>query len=289
MSLSPGLVHSCSELLSLINRRAVSLLQIRASFTSIGVIPIENTIDYSQRMNWLLTNDAGLAEVTRSGNRLLSSEPIHGRMRQALLDIIEIDRPVWIQNAIQGRRQVLDFVSTAIAQVFLEAGLVDGTSPDVVAFWDTLAQEARGQRNSMLLQIGREGERLSIAYETARTGRTPRWVAIDNNADGFDLLSVVSDTSTQKLSIEVKATTVGTSAVLHMTRNEWDYALGARTHVFHLWDMTSPEPRLAVLQWQDIGDHIPTDNQDGLWQQATIPFNVFESKMSAQAGLTANV
>jgi hypothetical protein len=87
-------------------------------------------------------------------------------MRQALLDVIEIDRPFWIQNAIQGRRQVLDFVSTAIAHVFLEAGLVDGTSPDVVAFWDTLAQEARGQRNSTLLKIGRTGERLSIAYET---------------------------------------------------------------------------------------------------------------------------
>lgn len=286
MSLSPGLVHSCSELLSLINRRAVSLSEVRASFTSIGVIPIENTIEYSQKMRWLLTNDVGLAEVTRNGHRLLSSEPIQGRMRQALLDVIEIDRPFWIQNAIQGRRQVLDFVTTAIAQVFLEAGLVDGTSPDVVAFWDTLAQEARGQRNSTLLQIGRNGERLSIAYETIRTGRTPRWVAIDNNADGFDLLSVVSSTSTQKLSIEVKATTVGTSAVMHVSRNEWDYALSARTHVFHLWDMTTPEPRLAVLQRADIGDHIPTDNRDGLWQEVTIPFDAFEGKMSPQAGLS---
>ncbi len=287
MSLSPGLVHSCSEFLSLINRRGVSLSEIRASFTSIGVIPIENTIEYSQKMRWLQTNDVGLAEVTRSGHRLLSSEPIQGRMRQALLDVIEIDRPFWIQNAIQGRRQVLDFVSTAIAQVFLEAGLVDGTSPDVVAFWDTLAQEARGQRNSSLLKIGRAGERLSIAYETIRTGRTPRWVAIDNNADGFDLLSVVSNASTQKLSIEVKATTVGTSAVMHVSRNEWDYALSARTHVFHLWDMTTPEPRLAVLRCADIGDHIPTDNKDGIWQEVTIPFNAFESKMSAQAGLSA--
>jgi hypothetical protein len=287
MSLSPGLVHSCSDLLSLINRRAVSLTEIRASFTSIGVIPIENTIEYSQKMRWLSTNDIGLAEVTRGGHRLLSSEPIQGRMRQALLDVIEIERPFWIQNAIQGRRQVLDFVSNAIAQVFLEAGLVDGTSPDVVAFWDTLAQEARGQRNSTLLKIGRDGERLSIEYETIRTGRTPRWVAIDNNADGFDLLSVVSNTSTQKLSIEVKATTVGTSAVMHLSRNEWDYAISARTHVFHLWDIASPEPRLAVLQCADIGDHIPKDNKDGLWQEVTIPFNAFEGKMAAQAGLTA--
>jgi hypothetical protein len=286
VSLSPGLVHSCSELLSLINRRAVSLSQIRASFTSIGVIPIENTIEYSEKMRWLLTNDVGLAELTRSGHRLLSSEPIQGRMRQALLDVIEIDRPFWIQNAIQGRRQVLDFVSTPIAQVFLEAGLVDGTSADVVAFWDTLAQEARGQRNSTLLQIGRNGERLSIAYETIRTGRTPRWVAIDNNADGFDLLSVVSNTSTQKLSIEVKATTVGTAAVMHISRNEWDYALSARTHVFHLWDMATPEPRLAVLLCEDIGEHIPVDNKDGVWQEVTIPFNSFESKMSAQTGIT---
>lgn len=79
---------------------------------------------------------------------------------------------------------------------------------------------------------------------------------------------------------------MGASAVMHVSRNEWDYALSARTHVFHLWDMATLEPRLAVLQCEDIGEHIPRDNKDGLWQEVTIPFNAFESKMSAQAGIT---
>jgi len=287
MSLSPGLVHSCSELLSLIERRPITLVEVRASFSSIGVVSSAHAIEYSQRMRWIVINDAGMAELTRNGHRFLASEPDQGRMRQALLDLIEIEQPFWVQNAIQGRRRVLDFVNTALAQVFLEGGLVDGTSPDVVEFWDMLAAEARGQRNAAFLSIGRAGERLSIAYETRRTGRKPRWIAVDNNADGFDLLSVVSNTSTQKLSIEVKTTTVGISAVMHLSRNEWDYAISARIHVFHLWDIASPEPRLAVLQCEDIGGHIPTDNRDGLWQEVTIPFDAFESKMSLQAGITA--
>lgn len=285
MSLSPGLVHSCSELLSLIDRRPITLPELRTSFSSIGVMSSAHAIEYSQKMRWIVTGDAGTAEITHNGRRFLVSEPVQGRMRQALLDLIEIERPFWVQNAIQGRRRVLDFVSTALAQVFLEGGLVDGTSKDVVEFWDMLAAEARGQRNAAFLSIGRAGERLSIAYETQRTGRKPRWIAVDNNADGFDLLSVVSTDSAQKLSIEVKATTVGSAAVMHISRNEWDYAVSARSHVFHLWDMAAPEPRLAVLQPEEIEIHMPIDNQDGEWQEVTIPFKTFEGKMSAQVGM----
>jgi hypothetical protein len=288
MSLSPGLVNSCSELLSLIERRPIALLEVRKSFASIGVVSSAQAIEFSQKMRWVVRSDAGTAEVTRNGRRFLASDPAYGRMRQALLDLIEIERPSWVQNALQGRRRVLDFVNTALAQVFLEGGLVDGTSPDVVEFWDLLAAQARGQRNAALLNIGRAGERLSIAYETRRTGRKPKWIAVDNNADGFDVLSVVSPESTQRLSIEVKATTVGTSAVMHISRNEWDYAASARSHVFHLWDMAAPEPRLAVLQREEIGNHIPIDKQDGEWQEVTIPFKAFEGKMSLQADISVH-
>jgi hypothetical protein len=203
MSLSPGLVNSCSELISLIERRPLALVEVRASFASSGVVSSAQAIEFSQKLRWIVTNDAGTAEFTRSGHRFLASAADQGRMRQALLDLIEIERPSWVQNAIQGRRRVLDFVNTALAQVFFEGGLVDGTSPDVVEFWDLLSAQARGQRNAAFLSIGRAGERLSIAYETRRTGRKPKWIAVDNNADGFDLLSVVSPESTQKLSIRV--------------------------------------------------------------------------------------
>lgn len=288
MSLSPGLVNSCSELISLIERRPLALVEVRASFASIGVVSSAQATEFSQKMRWIVTNDAGTAEVTRSGHRFLASAADQGRMRQALLDVIEIERPSWVQNAIQGRRRGLDFVNTALAQVFFEGGLVDGTSPDVVEFWDLLSAHARGQRNAAFLSIGRAGERLSIAYETRRTGRKPKWIAVDNNADGFDLPSVVSPESTQKLSIEVKATTVGTTAVMHISRNEWDYAINARSHVFRSWDMAASDPRLAVLQREDIGNHIPIDNQDGKWQEVTIPFGAFEGKMSLQAGISVH-
>lgn len=285
MGLSPGLVNSCSELLSLVTRRPVTLAELRGNFASIGVVSTVHVIEHSQKMRWIVTNDTGVAEVTRDGHRFLASEPEQGRMRQALLDLIEIERPFWIQNAIQGRRRVLDFVNTALAQVFLEGGLVDGTSPDVIEFWDRLAAEARGQRNAAFLSVGRAGERLSIAYETRRTGRKPKWIAVDNNADGFDLLSIVSRTNTAALSIEVKATRVGVSASMHITRNEWDYASTARKHVFHVWDIAATQPRLAVLESEDVGAHIPTDNKDGVWQEVEVPYNAFKDRMAAQDGL----
>lgn len=282
MSLSPGLIQACAELLGIVSRKPVSLPTLRASFTTFGVVATSTVLEEVQQRQWLVNNAAGFAELTPRGRRLLASEPIQGRMRQALIDVIETERPAWIQSAIHGRRQVLDFVNTPLAQVFLEAGLVDGTAPDIIAFWDNLAAQARGQRDATLLKIGRQGERLSIAYETRRTGRIPKWISVETNGDGFDLLSVVGPSDSQALSIEVKATTLA-SGTFHLSRNEWEYGRSALTHVFHLWDIASHVPRLAVIDPADVARHIPADNGNGEWQQVLVPFHPFDDKMSGQA------
>lgn len=81
MSLSPGLVNSCFELLSLVDRRPVSVIELRASFTSIGVVSSVQVIEYSQKMRWIVTNDSGMAEVTHRGHRFLTSEPLSRTLR----------------------------------------------------------------------------------------------------------------------------------------------------------------------------------------------------------------
>ena len=236
-------------------------------------------------MRWLVTGEDGLASLSVSGVRLMGIAAHESRLRQAILDLIEIDEPFWLQNSTFGRRRVLDFVNVALAQVFLEAGLVDGVDTNVVAFWDSLAARARGQRDTRLLEIGRRGERLTIAYEEQRTGKKPRWVSIDSNADGYDVLSVVARDDARTMTIEVKATQVGMNAVLHLTRNEWNTAVEARSHSFHLWDMSRNPARLAVLSPDDIRPHVPLDNGSGEWKSVRVPFHPFEGRMESEPGL----
>src|SRR5205085_1599505 len=149
---------------------------------------------------------------------------------------------------------------------------------DVVAFWDRLAAEARGQSDARLLEIGRRGERLTLAYEENRTGRKPKWIAIDSSADGFDVLSIMAVTNRQLMSIEVKSTTVGRRAVFWLTRNEWDTAISAKSHCFHLWDLSVTPPQLAVATPTEIGIHVPQDKGFGEWKSIAIPFIAFDER-----------
>ena len=148
------------------------------------------------------------------------------------------------KNASFGRMKVIAFAGNQIGQVFVEAGLADGTDDDVVAFWDAMAARARGQKNHRLTAIGRQGERLTIDHEEGRTGRKPKWMAIDNNEDGYDVLSIVDTEDPRSLSIEVKSSTMGLSGVFHLSRNESDRAEETENHSFHLWDMHPNHPRV---------------------------------------------
>ena len=178
---------------------------------------------------------------------------------------------------------MIRFAGSELAQVFVEAGLAHGITDEVVAFWDVMAALARGQKNSRLSEIGRQGERLSIAHEHIRTGRTPKWVAIDNNEDGYDVLSIVEPDDARPLSIEVKASTMGLSGSLHLTRNEWERSQEVENHTFHLWAMKSKSQNaLAVIVPTELQNHVPTDSGSGSWEEVEIPFSVFHSHFVAQ-------
>lgn len=276
MNFSPGVLTSCFELLDLIGRRPLTFPQVRASFDSIGVVPTSVAIDSSVGIGWARAGEDGYAKVTPTGERVLGLGSHPGRLRQAILDFIDVHHPFWVQNASFGRAKLLGFAGSAVAQVFLEAGLVDGADEVTVGFWDALAGRARGQRDDRLLSIGREGERLTIAYELARTGQRPRWISLDSNEDGYDVLSIVGPEDPRTLSIEVKTTTVGLNGHLYLTRNEWERALEAKNHVFHLWDISKTQSKhLAVLRPQNVEPHVARDQGDGEWDVLSVPLTAF--------------
>lgn len=281
IAFSPGLAQGCFDLLSIVSRQKLTFTEIHSAFAYLGCIPTAKVVEMAQALNWLQADRLGEAELSPTGSRLLAISGYEAQLRQALLDYIDIERPSWIQNASFGRSRVLGFAGSQIAQVFSEAGLADGTDDAVVAFWDALAARARGQRDDRLGQIGRIGERLTINFETARTGRAPKWIAIDNNADGYDVLSVVGAADHKQLTIEVKTSTQGNFGFAMLTRNEWEMAMESDAHVFHLWNLKDPStPKLAIVSNQNFLNHLPNDQGMGLWYCTKVPFAAFEDHFS---------
>lgn len=278
IAFSPGLAQGCFELLGIASRNALTIPQIHAAFAYLGSLPTAKVIAMAQGLGWLRASEEGIASITLSGARLIALAGYEPMLRQALLDYIDIERPPWLQNATFGRSRVIRFAGSELAQVFVEAGLAYGIDDEVVAFWDVMAALARGQKNSRLSEIGRQGERLSIAHEQARTGRKPKWVAVDNNEDGYDVLSIVEPDDARPLSIEVKASTMGLAGSLHLTRNEWERSQEVESHTFHLWAMKSNgDLALAVIVPIELKQHVPTDAGSGSWESVEIPFSVFHS------------
>lgn len=281
MTLSPGTAQAGFELLRLVGAQALTGQALVEGLRKIGGIASHQILELTQTLNWIALDDDGLLIASPAGVRLLALGAYEAMLTQALIDYTEIVAPPWLQNATSGRARVLAFADIGIKQTIVEAGLADGFDERVVTFWDTLAALARGLRADKLLAIGRDGERLSIAHETARTGRAPRWVAIDSNEDGFDLLSVRGPGDPGSMAIEVKASTLGVHGSGHITRNEWDTATSGIDHVFHFWDLRpSAQPRLAVISAAELQPHVPEDRGQGAWESVLVPFLPFAGHFS---------
>ena len=279
---SPGVAQGCFELLGILSRSSLTLRQAVVSFSHLGSMRSSEIAVFAQETGWVRTSDDGLAVLTPQGLRLLSLVGYEPMLRQALLDHIDTAKPPWVQCATYGRSRVMSFAGSGVAQVMVEAGLANGYEDDVVSFWDDLAARARGLRDASLSRIGREGERLTIAYEEARTGRKPKWVAVNNNSDGYDVLSIIGDRDIRSLSIEVKTTMQGQAGSFYLTRNEWEMAQERTAHLFHLWDVKCAPPMLAKISVDDMSRHVPADSGSGTWESVAIPFAAFVQWFSTQ-------
>ncbi len=278
--ISPGIAFGCVELLGAASRNALTPGGVLS--LALGTVPPRDVLETAIALRWLEISAEGLLTPTVRGERALACDDDRLRMRSLVLDHIDAENPPWLQLASYGRRELLLQAPPGLRQVLVEAGLAYGDDADTVHFWDVLAARARGMRNAALTEIGRRGERLTIARERERIGSPPKWIALDSNAEGYDVLSQLSASDSRRLSIEVKATQQShLSGSFHVSRNEWDFAGEALHHAFHLWDLSGTPPRLAVLSVEQIADHIPSDRGEGNWESAMIPFRVFGPSFTA--------
>lgn len=278
-ALSPGVAYGCFELLHLLNQTPMLVTAAR-NLGKLGVVSARRVTDCSILLGWTEVNDAGLLAPTVRGQAVSTMPRTEERLQQALMDLVSATDPPWVQNARFGRRRVLQYAPPEIAQICQEAGLADASMPDVVAFWDALAARARGLHDVRLNETGRAGERLTLRYEEQRTGRAPRWVALDSNEDGYDVLSSLDSGNRAPVCIEVKASQLGLHGSFYLTRHEWESAESFLHFRVHLWDVSNAIPRLAILDTGDVAEHLPSDRGSGRWDAVCVPFGTFSERFS---------
>jgi hypothetical protein len=276
ITLSPGIAYGCFNLLGLVDRHPMPFERMRAELPRHDKVEVGHLIELCQELFWIRANDGGVAVLTPRGARLAAAEGDPAKLRLALLDYVEVLAPPWVKLAIDGRKKLLTFAPRGVAQCLVEADLAAGYADQVVSFWDQLAAIGRGLRGAELSEIGRQGERLSLEYERQRTGREPKWRSVESNLDGYDVLSVADREDTRLVQIEVKASRIGIRGSMRLTRNEWDATELMPLHRFHLWDVSSDRPALAIVPRADVAEHVPADQNFGTWQMVEVPFAVFQ-------------
>lgn len=192
--------------------------------------------------------------------------------RETLRNLIVAIKPPWARQTLRGRGAVENSLSINEAQCFKSAGLLANNSEDAIRWWDELAATFRALDDAYLTEVGRIGERLSFNLENERLapfGLEAQWIALQDNAAGFDVLSYMTDDADMaKLLIEVKSV-VFPPVVFFVTRHEWDTAKENRkNYVVHLW-ITSRR-LLRAISVDEMQQHIPTDNGLGQWQNVRV-------------------
>lgn len=227
------------------------------------------------RYCWLSHDEHGIAYVTERGKEISATSQSRALVLQ-IQDIIGIDQPAWSKRIPYGRREAVAGFPDEVKQVFKEAGLLDDWSDALIEAWDTLAHDVRLQRSIQNMRTGRDAERLSVQHEHNRTGEMPKWLSLETNFAGFDLLSIEEEGSHQSLKIEVKGTTVPlkSNPKFFVSRNEWDTAQKG-DYQFHLWNLSGDNEELAIVSQLDLEQQIPQDQNDGRWRETEIPFRLF--------------
>lgn len=280
MLISPGVLRSSWRLLNHITNNSLTTSQFlnpEVSYDVFGRASRQRVLQLCQGSQWIVSDENGCMLPSNTGMEIINQDSHIDVIRRQLRTIIFHTQPPWAKNIQYGRSELLNTVDPDIKQCFVEAGLADGTDEDTVKWWDLLAHAARGNLAQELLSIGRQGERRSLDFEYARTGFKAKYVALESSFPGYDILSRLSPTDENRLSIEVKSSERPLKkATFHLTRNEYKRALMSENYVFHLWLLNEKDrDKPCICTVEQVGEHCPTNQGSGIWESVEIPFNAF--------------
>lgn len=202
----------------------------------------------------------------------------HDFYRSCVYSVILTHKMTWAKAIINGREKLLKQLDRDQHQCFRSARLLDSPpEDDQVVWWDTLSGHMRLVDDRTRLDRARKSEKLSWEHEKERVRKLriqliPKWVAVDDNTVGYDVLSYdPGPYGPINRLIEVKST-VASPLRFFVSRPEWEKALefGAAYH-FHIWNLAVNPPQLHERTVAQIQPHIPNDQKDGKWKTAEIP------------------
>lgn len=252
------------------------------AYSRIASINAEDIFAFSYGCGWISENENVLTLTERGVELLcLQKQGMETDLkRQMLMDYLLKFAPIWSSRIPFGRRETAIFMSKDERACFVDAGLLsDHIDSGVVNWWDTIAIRIKIQTQRARNETGRLGEQNTMEYEKERTEANPMWMSIDSNLVGYDIKSQVSKENPEVLLIEVKTSTCALrQAAFHVTSHEWNVALSSGAYVFHLWCLSGNKKKLAIVSPSEIRPYIPTNNLDGQWESAIVPFSCFEDK-----------
>ena len=279
--ISIGLVSETLSVLSSAKKyNCISLSQINQLSIGYGINK-QAAISFASQCSWVNVLNNNLY-FTDSGERILSgfreNRISQELWRVILYDYISVCRPAWASRIPLGRKEASTFMTNDEKRCFFEAGLLNPPDEAIVLWWDILASIFREEQNDALEDVGRAGERLTIKYEEERTRIKPKWVSIETNLAGYDILSRVGNNDPDTILIEVKSSQKPMKeAKMFISRNEWDVAstgIHRDKYFFYLWLLSSKQ--LAIIPAIRMKDYLPEDKVSGRWMSTEVPFQTFE-------------
>jgi len=236
-------------------------------------IAMQCVLEMTEASGWVSRNPAGEYCLSTIGKLLASQSTLSEALREMVVRLAEELRPSWTRLAMRGRAAVLEYAPPGVVQCLVESGLAYSIDPATVGWWDRISVTDRSDMDQSRLDEGRRGERLSYEYECLRTGVEPRWVALENSASGYDLLSVVSRTDRTPMVIEVKTTIQAWSTGrFWLTQNEWSILSRSDHAKLHLWGIAGENLCFSAVSPSSLLTHIPVNQGAGQWEVLSIRF-----------------
>lgn len=271
-----GVLYRIGHALDYLASHPLSEQQFLSSFNNWEGVSGQTVIETCKRLGWIAAKPTSELLITPVGQSLCDVRRDTERLRLQLEHIISITRPTWAALAVRGRNAVASYAPREAVQCLSEADLLDGTDSEVVAWWDRLAAYYRTVQANERMDTGRLGERSSFEYEVRRTGVEPKWVALDANEAGYDLLSRMDKTDAQRLLIEVKSSVLDwEDAEAILTRHEWEVLRQAAHACIDMWTVNRRPFGMCRVDVDVLAKLVPEERSDARWLTVAIPFRLF--------------
>jgi len=274
--LSPGILNASFRVVQICSKKQVTFQLLLDSFPRIDGTKTLDVVETCIACKWISRVNENLV-VSENGLKFSSTFDVEQK-RRMLKDFIFYNKPSWSALITKGRAESAPFFPSDIRVCFEDAALMLAPpTEEIIKWWDDISifQLDIKQKNNLI--VGREGEILSIDFETKRNNSSPIWKAIESNMLGYDILSRVSCDDHSPLLIEVKASTDSIDfAYAYISRNEWNTGITSKNYVFHFW-IISKKPKIAIIDKSKLAKCIPSDGVSGNWEVAKVPFSEFSS------------